>query len=179
MILLCCIILFYSCKNQPQKETHRLDLGLFSLETPNTWKLVKEKILYDSYVGRIAVDDTDTLYFDLGWYSNDLTEYVKMNLGDSSQFYLKDNTDNKIIKGDSVMIDSLVKSRFIREIVDNRKAKIVFPKKSGTGITGLYIDSLWDAGDENDQFNFYGINLTPTNEKTFLASLRTLKFVNK
>jgi len=77
------------------------------------------------------------------------------------------------------LIDSLVKSRFIREIVDNRKARIVFPKKSGTGITGLYIDSLWDAGDENDQFNFYGINLTPTNEKAFLESLRTLKFVNK
>lgn len=179
VIFLFFVVLFYSCKNQSNKEVQRLDLGLFSLETPNTWKLVKEKIVYDSYVGRIAVDDTDTLYFDLGWYSNDLTEYLKMNVGDSIEFYLKDNTDNKIIKGDSAMINSLVKSRFSWEIVDNRKAKIVFPKISGTGTTGLYIDSLWEAGDENDKFNFYGINLTPANEKAFLASLRTLKFTKK
>ena len=179
IILLFSIISLLSCKNQPQKETQRLNLGLFSLEAPNTWKQVKEKIVYDSYVGCIAVDNTDTLYFDLGWYSNDLAEYVKMNLGDSNLFYLKENPGNKVIRGDSAIIDSLIKSRFIWEIVDNRKAKIVFPKKSGTGTTGLYIDSLWNAGDENDKFNFYGINLKPTTEKAFLKSLKTLRFTKK
>lgn len=179
IILLFFFLSLLSCKNQPHKETQRLNLGLFSLEAPKTWKQVKEKVMYDSYVGRIAVDNTDTIYFDLGWYSNDLSEYVKMNLGDSDLFYLKEKTGNKVIRGDSIMIDSLIKSRFIWGTVDNRKAKIVFPKKSGIGITGIYIDSLWNAGNENDKFNFYGVNLKPKVEKVFLESLKTLRFTKK
>ncbi|MGE8292368.1 MAG: hypothetical protein ACN6ON_11835 [Sphingobacterium sp.] len=46
----------------------------FTLEVPYKWQLVKQNGI-ESYVGAIAVDNTDTLYFDLGMYSNSLTEH--------------------------------------------------------------------------------------------------------
>jgi len=50
-----------------------MDFGLFTLEVPYKWQQVKQNGI-ESYVGAIAVDNTDTLYFDLGMYSNTLTE---------------------------------------------------------------------------------------------------------
>jgi hypothetical protein len=34
----------------------------------------------DSYVGGIAIDEKDTIEFDLGWYSYDLTEYQELHM---------------------------------------------------------------------------------------------------
>ncbi|WP_426791885.1 hypothetical protein [Sphingobacterium sp. WOUb80] len=50
-----------------------MNFGLFTLEAPYKWQQVKQNGI-DSYVGAIAVDNIDTLYFDLGMYSNTLTE---------------------------------------------------------------------------------------------------------
>lgn len=46
-------------------------------------------------------------------------------------------------------------------------------------MTGVYIDSLWNAGSNRDRFNLYGLNLKPENEKSFLKVLQTLKFRKK
>jgi len=171
---------FFSCTNlQVKKEKRRLDFGSFSIETPNSWKPIRERIPYDSYVGSIAVDETDTIYFDLGCCSYDLTEYVKMNMGDSNLFFLKENRNNRLIRGDSIMIDSLVKSKCRRDNIDYRKAKLVYPKISGTGITGVYIDSVWKAGVSRAKFNLYGNNLKPKTEKAFFESIKTLRFKEK
>lgn len=72
--------------------------------------------------------------------------------------------------------DKYKKNNVSWDTIDGRKAKIVFPRNSGIGTTGIYIDSLWQSGSDVDRFNLYGINLKPTNEKLFLQALRTLKF---
>ena len=164
-------------KNKAGK--HTLDFGSFTIETPDNWTQIEEQIPYDSFVGSIAVDANDTIYFDLGLYSNNLTEYLKMNDGNSTLFYLKENSSNHIVKGDSLTIDSLVKSKFIWDIIDHRKAKIVAPKISGIGTTGIYIDSLWKVEDNIDKFNLYGTDLNPVTEKLLLESIKTLKFIQK
>jgi hypothetical protein len=158
---------------------HTLDFGRFTIETPDSWNQIKEHIPYDSYVGRIAVDSVDTIYFDLGLHSNSLTEYVKINDGNSTLFYSKENLNNHIVKGDSLEIDSLVKSKFFWDIFDRRKTKIVTPKISGIGTTGIYIDSLWKEGGNIEKFNLYGTNLNPVTEKLLLESIKTLKFIQK
>lgn len=61
-------------QSQFDSDTTILDFGSFTVETPKSWKQIKAQGI-DSYVGRIAIDDKDTLDFDLGWYSNTLTEY--------------------------------------------------------------------------------------------------------
>lgn len=55
-----------------------MDFGNFTIETPNSWKQIRAKVI-DSYVGKIAIDDSDILHFDLGWYSNDLQSIKKSN----------------------------------------------------------------------------------------------------
>lgn len=49
-------------------SSHIIDLGRFSLLTPNKFKYVEQEGI-DSFVGLI----TDSIEFDFGWYSNDLT----------------------------------------------------------------------------------------------------------
>ena len=75
--------------------------------------------------------------------------------------------------------DKYRKNNVLWDTIDGRKAKIVYPRKSGIGTTGVYIDSLWVSGSQVDRFNLYGKNLKPGNEKKVLQALRTLKFRKK
>src|SRR4051812_44268713 len=60
-------------QGKPKSDTETMDFGAFSIETPQSWQQIKARGA-DSYVGRIDIDEKDTLDFDLGWYSNTLSE---------------------------------------------------------------------------------------------------------
>ena len=176
------LLLFFiiSCTDsKPKSDKQTLDFGTFTIETPNGWAKVKVQGI-DSYVGQIAIDNADTLHFDLGWYSNTLTEHEPQiverswlqhiaNAGDTSGLIIVDSR-----KG--IDPDKYKKNNISWDTIDGRRAKIVFPRKSGIGTTGIYIDSLWQSGSGNDRFNLYGVNLNPANEKLFLQALKSLKF---
>lgn len=179
------IIIGLSACNQPtpKGDTKTIDFGSFTIETPQTWKPIEEKGI-DSYVGRIAIDSTDTLSFDLGWYSNKLYEYDQAFL-DSSMI---GSIDTNFVDPNAVVFvkdrmrvdpDKYRKNNVSWDTIDGRKAKIVYPRQSGIGTTGIYIDSLWVKGSDIDRFNLYGENLKPENEKKVLQALRTLKFRKK
>ena len=136
-----------------------MDFGVFTIETPATWTKLKSQGI-DSYVGRIAIDSKDTLVFDLGPYSNTLTEIQTVFV-----------ENRKVIDPDKYK-----KTNISWDSIDGHISKIVYPIKSGFGTTGIYIDSLWPSSIGKDNFNLYGIDLNPTNEKLFLQSLKTLKF---
>ena len=164
--------------NKPKSDKQTLDFGSFTIETPNGWTKIKAQGA-DSYVGRIAIDNIDTVDFDLGWYSNTLIEpepqiiersmLRNMDVLDTTQFIIVDSR-----KG--IDPGKYKKNNVSSDTVDGRKAKIVFPRQSGIGTTGIYIDSLWQGGSDIDRFNLYGDNLKPANEKSFLQALKTLKF---
>src|SRR5687767_5441037 len=161
---------------QPKGQTKTMDFGAFTIETPHTWKQIKAQGI-DSYVGKIAIDDSDILHFDLGWYSNDLTEYQEVKMGDGKTYYISSyDTAYSPKLVDSANRDRVVKSNILWDTVDGRRAKILSPIKAGIGTTGIYIDSLWQAGSDVDKFNLYGTNLKPQNEKAVLAAVKTLKF---
>jgi hypothetical protein len=173
------LLLIIGCSdNKPKADNQTLDFGAFSIVTPNGWTKIKAQGA-DSYVGRIAIDNTDTLDFDLGWYSNTLTEpepqiiersmLKNVDMLDTSQFIIVDSREG-------IDPDKFKKNNISWDTIDGRIVKIVFPRKSGIGTTGIYIDSLWQAGSNVDRFNLYGDNLKPTNEKLFLQALKTLKF---
>ena len=172
------IIIGLTACNQPQPKggTKTMDFGNFTIEAPNSWKQIKATGI-DSYVGKIAIDDSDILHFDLGWYSNDLTEYQEVKFGDNKTYYISSNdTSYSPPLVDSSNKDRVVKSTITWDTIDGRRAKVLSPIKSGIGTTGIYIDSLWQAGSDNDKFNLYGTNLKPHNEKAVLAAFKTLKF---
>jgi len=74
-------------QRQLKADTNTLDFGLFTIETPKSWTKIKVQP-FDSYVGRIAIDDKDTLDFDLGLYSDNLTEYQKIETPEGNTFYI-------------------------------------------------------------------------------------------
>ncbi len=75
--------------------------------------------------------------------------------------------------------DKYRKNNISWDTIDGHKAKIVYPRQTGIGKTGVYIDSLWISNLGVDKFNLYGENLKPENEKKVLEVLRTLKFHKK
>ena len=105
----------------------------------------------DSYVGAIAVDKSDTLYFDLGMYSNNLTEpnieiITRQMMEESATNSIKDIIVKDIPLDVDLDPDRFRKQNVSWDTIDNRHAKIVFPRISGNGLTGVYIDSLWQRG---------------------------------
>lgn len=175
------LLLIIGCSDsKPKSDKQILDFGSFTIETPIGWTKIKAQGV-DSYVGRIAIDNVDTLHFDLGWYSNKLNEYEPTIL-DSSMIGSIDtsmiNTSEVVFVKNRMKVDpdKYRKNNVSWDTIDGRKAKIVFPRQSGIGVTGIYIDSLWQAGSDVNRFNLYGDNLKPANEKLLLQALKTLKF---
>lgn len=153
-----------------------LDFGKFKIDVPVTWQPVKNTGI-DSYVGLIVLDKGDTVSFDLGWYSNSLDDesvYVDSN-GD---VYLLDNgsTPKFYGKADTIDVESLMENKVIWRTIDSKRAKIVQPKQTGKGMTGVYFDSLWTKGSGTDRFQMNGKNLNPNNEKRLLEAFETSKF---
>ncbi|TDO25748.1 hypothetical protein [Sediminibacterium goheungense] len=177
------IMLLSACNHPNNADTKILDFGSFTIQVPQSWQKIK-KTGIDSYVGSIALDDRDTISFDLGWYSNKLYE-SDITILDSS---LINSLDTNMIDVNAIIFvkdkhltdpDKFRKNNVSWDTISGYAAKIVYPRKSGIGTTGIYIDSLWSSGPSIDRFNLYGENLQPENEKKVLKALRTLKFIKK
>lgn len=124
----------------------------------------------------------DTLYFDLSMYSNSLTEpniqiitrqMIEESDLDSSGFVVV-----KDIMSMNVDADLYRKQNVSWDTIDSRRAKIVFPRISGKGTTGVYIDSLW-GNSPKVRFNLHGADLKTQAEKELLKAIRTLRFYNR
>ena len=162
-------------RTTPSGSAQLLDAGRFTMLVPPGWAILRDRGV-DSYVGRVAIGQGDTLDFDLGWYSNDLAEYRELEMDGQTYFVAPDDTDGRVRFLDSASKDGFTKSNVAWDTIDGRRAKILTPKKPGDGVTGLYMDSLWQAGASVDRFNLYGKNLKPDNEKKVLNAFKTLKF---
>jgi hypothetical protein len=176
-------ILFACKQTSSHTDLKVLDFGLFTIETPKSWTKVNMQGT-DSYVGDIATDNKDTLSFDLGLYSNKLYE-TDPTILDSSFMKNIDTTDQNFhsiifVKNSRLVdLDKYRNNNISWDTIDGREAKIVYPRRSGVGVTGIYIDSLWSSRFGLVHFNLYGENLTPENEQKVLKALRTLKFHKK
>lgn len=95
-----------SCKTKTN-EWQTLDFGVFKLRTPQGWTILKEQGT-DSYCGGLT-NGKDTLWFDYGWYSVDLS-------GEDS-----------------------FKHRFAKDTVNGFPARIMKPDTIGKGYTSMYI----------------------------------------
>jgi len=175
--------MFVTC-DKKRVQTKTLDFGQFEIDVPTTWDKVEQQGI-DSYVGQIAIDDTDTLEFDLGWYSNDLEDEPNYTIRDGQVFLTRDfSTPSRRVytfigNADTVDFKKLERREIEWTVIDNKNAKIVRPKKLVPGLTGVYIDSLWTNGSGIDRFNLYGMYLKPENEKLFLEAVETLRFKHK
>lgn len=186
LLWLTVLIVLASCtgNNQSSDDTKLLDYKYFTIRVPKQWEVL-DSGREDSFVGNISIDRNTVINFDLGWYSNDLSEgsedYIIRN--DSLIVLRKSPIPHAVRpivdyrgKPDSNSIAALTinKKRWIT--IDGYKAKLITPTHIGKGTTGIYIDNLWNAGGDTDKFQINGQNLTLTQQQQLIAAFKTLKF---
>lgn len=162
-----------------------MDFGEFTIDVPSTWQTVRTKGI-DSYVGLMTLDHGDTVSFDLGSYSNSLEEEHKFKV-ENGDVYLKNEKEsisNSVLfgfygKADTVDIEKFKVNNVTWTTIDGKRAKLIQPKNTGTGTTGIYFDSLWVAGSATDKFQMNGTDLHPDNERHLLKAFETLKFTKE
>jgi hypothetical protein len=161
-----------------------MDFGAFSMRIPKNWIYMKQSGI-DSFVGKIALDEKDTLRFDYGLYSNSLEEDLDFIVTKDSVFTFEENenrndtvnryTQKFYAKRDTLEMEKLYKTECTFEVVNNLKAKIITPKKAGIGLTGVYFENTKPNG-KGVRFQISGYNLSEVNQKEFLKAIRSLKF---
>lgn len=135
------------CTDKQRGGTKTLDFGEFTIDVPSTWQTVRTKGM-DSYVGLMTLDHGDTVSFDLGWYSNSLEEEYKFKV-ENGDVYLKNEKEsisNSVLfgfygKADTVDIEKFKVNNVTWTTIDGKRAKLIQPKNTGTGTTGIYFDS--------------------------------------
>ena len=175
-------IIFISCLHK--NEYKIIDYGEFQIEVPYEWKKLNLKGK-DSKIGGLVTNSQDTLVFDLGMYSNELDVYAEIKDSIIENVISNENDPEKraqmILNSikyrdfDSINLESLSKYIIEYKNINNKKAKIIYPKKEKIGITGIYIKNV-NPNDSAISFNFYGEIKSKENEDKFLKSLQTLKF---
>ena len=76
-------------------------------------------------------------------------------------------------------MEKIKKCKVVWDTIDGYRAKLVLPINSGFGVTGIYIDSLWQLNSQNVKFQLSGNNLKPVNEKQLIKAFKTLRFHRK
>jgi hypothetical protein len=183
------LILLASCtgNNQSKDGIKLLDYKYFTIRVPKNWKRVDVRGI-DSFVGRIDIDSTTSIGFNLGWYCETLSEgrRTKYYNDEGEDIFIPDSSIKQNLddpthwkyfgKADSNTVKNLRRNRAIWVAIDHYKAKLITPKKVGIGTTGIYIDSLWKTGDNADGFVLSADNLTAKEQQQLITAIRTLKF---
>ena len=183
-ILISISIACFSC--QPKSELKKISFDNFEITVPENWNEIELRGI-DSYIGGIVTTENDTLIFDIGAYSPDVTKndfplvldkknYSELN---NKQKKLLKNTNHLIVDTISGKIDfkNYLTQKFEIVKIDCFKAKIITTRNKGYGTTGIYIDSLKgnDQNSNKTKFSFYGENLKEKTEKEFLNAVKTIK----
>ncbi len=178
------LLLIFSCT---QREYKTIDFGQFEITVPENWNKYEAKGI-DSYVGGIITETNDTLDFDFGMYSGDLSRsdfpmvYDSLGLAELTKKELELLPKTKHLIVDSITGDidfkEYLQYQFEYDSIDCFQAKIITPRNKGFGGTGIYIDSLTGTKRNFDKikFGFYGFYLEEKVQTEFLKALKTLKF---
>lgn len=91
-IMIFFIIGFISCEEE-NPEMYMVDLDDFRIQLPNTWSASRLQG-YDSFVGQITINQSEVIFFDLGWYSDKLQVDPETHV---ISFVVIDNKNAKIV----------------------------------------------------------------------------------
>ncbi|WP_026838870.1 hypothetical protein [Gillisia sp. JM1] len=179
------ILLLCSCA---QRNYKTIDFGQFKITVPKKWNKYESKGI-DSYVGGIITNTNDTLNFDFGRYSNDLSKsdypmvYDSIGLNEltKKERELLPKTKYLIVEDllyADVDFNEYLQYQFKIDSVDCFKAKIITPRDRSYGGTGIYIDSLTGSKEKYNKIgiSFYGWYLTEKTQAEFIKALKTLRF---
>ena len=182
IIILLGALCIMSCKTSPYK---RIGFGAFDIEVPSDWKEYKIRGI-DSYVGGIITSSKDTLIFDLGFYSPDVSKNSFPMVYDSVRLAELTKKERGLLPNTKhLIVDSLTgainykdykKYKVYHDSVDCFEAKFIEPKNKGFGASGIYIDDLKVNGVNKTRFSFYGNHLVDSVQREFKKALKSIRF---
>lgn len=183
------IVCAFACNNVENKLIDkRIETAFFSIELPNeNFSVIYDK---DSLQGKL-ISNSDTLFFDIGFYVNSLTEKEPKVL-----YVPFDGRSNKRLMVDTRVVDTsglIYADREDYDIDIYRKQNVFFTKSNGLyikntfprianngGIVGIYCDSLKSCFGGKLKFSLYkraSGNLLK--DSLYLKSFLTMRFRNK
>ncbi|WP_249557765.1 hypothetical protein [Cellulophaga sp. 20_2_10] len=178
------LLLICSCASQKYKT---IDFGRFEITVPEKWNKYERKGI-DSYVGGMITDKNDTLNFDLGRYSGDVSTDFPMVYNEETLAELS-NRERKLLprtkhlitedwSSEDIDLRDYLKYDVEYDTIACFRVKIIRPKNKGFGASGIYIDSLSGIKKKYDKtkFNFYGKFLSEKTQTEFIKALKTLRF---
>ena len=174
------LLFIISCTdNKAKNATQILDFGYFTIETPRSWTKWVGYGTFSAEVGGIIINKQDTLNLDISLFANTLTE-TDSSIIDYYKIPIKKSTDTKkLLSIDSLRpidIDKYRMQNVVWDTIQGLKAKVTYPRQSGIGITGVYIENITDNG---NSLVIYGRNINPENERLFLQVIKTIKISKK
>lgn len=157
-----------------------MDFGDFTIQVPEGWKELKPETT-DSNAGIMITKNKDSVFYDYGPYSNSLEEnpviISRKNLKKMlSEHPETDTTEFFIINDDETASpQDFIRNTITYKKIDRYNAKILEPKQTGKGMTGIYIDSIRSGSLGKIRFNFYGKNLSQESQTELLNAINTIK----
>lgn len=187
ILLLTILITCLSCEKEIYKS---VDFGSFEITVPQSWKKFKVDGI-DSYVGGLTTNEKDTLIFDIGWYSGDITKNPDVLIFSQNEFNSFSKKQREKLNDVKHLIvanlfeasynpSEYLKNKYVLDNIDCFTAKLISPTNNGFGTSGIYIDSLKGskATFNKTSMSFYGNELSDTIQVEFFKSLRSIKFKN-
>ena len=106
-------------------------------------------------------------------------KYTPMQGVDSFVGIIETNTQEKIsfdygMYSNCLNVDATT-HKVTFAVVDDKGAKIVRPKVTGQGFTGIYFENI-KSGSLQEKLTLSALNLTPEAEQSFVRAFRTLRF---
>ncbi|AMR34241.1 hypothetical protein A0256_23705 [Mucilaginibacter sp. PAMC 26640] len=167
---------------QVSRATKLIQYPQFSIRVPKQWVRLEVET-EDSFFGYIQIGKDEFVGFDLGWYSNNLNEdefgdYYQVEDGKVYKFRRSKKRKERLLigKADSTTLESVRRNKVAWIYIDGHKAKLITPKVTTRGTTGVYIDSLWMQGCCKVKFQMSTSNLTFLQQQQLIAAIKTLKF---
>ncbi|AUC13846.1 hypothetical protein BTO06_01175 [Tenacibaculum sp. SZ-18] len=178
------LTLILACQKSEYKT---VDFKAFEITVPSSWNKYKIKGI-DSYVRGLITDKNDTLIFDLGWYSGDLTRNNEVLVFDKSEYSeFTEKQKKQLEKVKYLVVDDFLTAKYNTkdylkyeyelDSIDCFQAKFIKPKNKGFGASGIYIDSLKGGGPNSNKtrLSFYGNSLSDSTQTEFFKALKSIK----
>lgn len=167
--------IFFSCKEQ-EKE---LKTNSLTMKIPADWRL-DTLPGYEAPVSIFIIKSKDTIYYNFGSDSYSFNEYKFVKPDSLKLWYKSKGFDvSKMIFSEDPETDFaqgiFLDEYYYYDTIDNKRVKISLPKKSGKGLTGIYVKQVVDSL----SLSIYGFNLPPEEQNLFLRSIKTIKFDSK
>ncbi len=176
--------LIFSCSISDYKT---IDFDSFEITVPRDWKKCDVEGI-DSYVGGLITNTNDTLIFDLGLYSPDVSRNDFPLVFDAAGLAELTTKERALLpQTKHLIVDSFTEDINFNEYLKYTseydsiacfRVKFITPKNKGFGATGIYIDSLSGSSTEYNKmkFGFYGKYLSDSTQLNFIKALKTLRF---